>query len=72
MEDQALTVKGERKHGEQFQKENFHRIERYFGPFQRTFALAGDLDTDRLQVGCEDGILTISIPKTGAKVVEVS
>lgn len=67
LEEQTLTVKGERKHGEQFQKENFHRVERYFGPFQKSFALTGDLDMDTMAISCEDGILTIVIPKKGSR-----
>ena len=67
VEEQTLTVKGERKHGEEIRKENFHRIERYFGPFQRSFSLAADLDTDRISASCDFGVLTIVIPKRGAR-----
>lgn len=63
IEEQTLTVKGERRHCEEIRKENFHRIERYFGPFQRSFSLAPDLDTDRLSVSCDCGVLSIVIPK---------
>ena len=66
VEEQTLTVKGERKHGEEIRKENFHRIERYFGPFQRSFALAPDLDTARISAGCACGVLTVVIPKREA------
>ncbi|GFO54759.1 molecular chaperone [Geomonas sp. Red276] len=63
IDDGVLTVKGERRHTEEIKKENFHRIERYFGPFQRSFALQGGLDTDHLNAACEYGVLTITIPK---------
>lgn len=66
VEEQTLTVKGERKHTEGIRKENFHRIERYFGPFQRSFSLPGDLDASRLGASCDYGVLTITIPKKGA------
>ncbi|BCG45595.1 Heat shock protein Hsp20 [Citrifermentans bremense] len=71
VEEQTLTVKGERRHSEEIRKENFHRIERYFGPFQRSFALPGDLDTDRISASCDYGVLTIVIPKLRAKPVTV-
>jgi len=63
IEDHILTVKGERRHGEEIRKENFHRIERYFGPFQRSFSLPQDLDHERISVKCGLGVLTIVIPK---------
>jgi HSP20 family protein len=63
IEDHVLTVKGERRHGEEIRKENFHRIERYFGPFQRSFALPQDLEHSQISASCELGVLTIIIPK---------
>ena len=62
IEDHILTVKGERRHGEEIRKENFHRIERYFGPFQRSFSLPQDLDHAQISVSCALGVLTIVIP----------
>jgi HSP20 family protein len=67
LEENILTVRGERKHGEQFRKENFHRIERYFGPFHRSFSLPADIDGVRLSSSCESGVLTITIPKIHGK-----
>jgi len=65
VDEGTLTVKGERKHSQRLRKENFHRIERYFGPFQRSFALPQELDTDKLSASCDCGVLTITIPKSG-------
>jgi HSP20 family protein len=67
IEENALTIRGERRHGEEIRKENFHRIERYFGPFQRSFSLPSDLDREKISASCECGVLTISIPKTPGK-----
>jgi len=67
VEENTLTIKGERRHGEQIKKENFHRIERYFGPFQRSFSLPPDLDSERLTAYCDCGVLTIKVPKTYGK-----
>ena len=67
VEENALTVRGERKHSEEIRKENFHRIERYFGPFQRSFSLPSDLDCENLNASCDCGVLTITIPKQAKK-----
>jgi HSP20 family protein len=66
VEGNTLTVKGERKHDKQIRKENFHRIERYFGPFQRSFPLPAGLATDRIESSCQFGLLQIRIPKLSA------
>jgi len=63
VEENVLTIKGERRHGAQIRKENFHRIERYFGPFQRSFSLPPDLDSARISARCDYGVLTIRVPK---------
>lgn len=63
VDEKILIIRGERKHGEHIKKENFHRIERYYGPFQRSFALPAGLLSEDLTVSCEDGVLTITIPK---------
>ncbi|QWV93777.1 Hsp20/alpha crystallin family protein [Geomonas oryzisoli] len=63
-EEHTLTIKGERKHSEEIRKENFHRIERYFGPFQRSFAVPPEFDTASFSANCDCGVLTIVIPKT--------
>src|SRR5690242_13115945 len=72
VEESTLTVRGERRHSEEIRKECFHRIERYFGPFQRSFSLPPDLDTDRLHAACECGVLTITIPKLARKAAAIT
>jgi HSP20 family protein len=64
LEENILSIRGERKPDEQIKKENFHRIERYFGPFQRSFSLPAELDSDKISVSCEFGVLTIRVPKS--------
>ena len=66
IEENTLTIRGERRHGEEIRKENFHRIERYFGPFQRSFSLPSDLDSERISASCDCGVLTITVPKNPA------
>lgn len=63
IEDNTLTLKGERKHDQTIRKENFHRIERAYGTFQRSFSLPQAVDQERVRASCERGILTITLPK---------
>ena len=62
-EDNVLTIKGERKQSAPVKKENFHRIERYFGPFHRSFSLPPELDEARISASCDYGVLTIRLPR---------
>lgn len=59
----TLTLRGERKHSSDVKKENYYRIERYFGQFQRSFSLPHSINQEKIQASCEKGILTIILPK---------
>lgn len=63
IENNTLTIRGERKHSSDVKKENYYRVERYFGQFQRSFSLPLSIDQDNVQASCEKGILTIILPK---------
>lgn len=63
IENNTLTLKGERKHNTDIQKENYHRVERYYGTFQRSFTLSHNIDQDKVQASCDRGVLTIILPK---------
>lgn len=63
VENNTLTVHGERKFEKEEKEENFHRIERRYGSFARTFNLPQTLETDNVVATCEHGILSIEIPK---------
>jgi HSP20 family protein len=63
IENNTLTLKGERKHSSEIKKENYYRVERYFGQFQRSFSLPQSINQDNVQATCEKGILTITLPK---------
>lgn len=63
IEDNTLTLKGERKHEGEVKKENYHRIERYFGSFQRSFSLPANIQQDNVCAACDRGVLTITLPK---------
>ncbi len=59
-----LTVKGERRMREQVRQDHFHRTERAFGPFSRTFTLPGSVDPERVKAELRDGILKVTMRKT--------
>jgi HSP20 family protein len=63
IENGTLTIKGERKHEGDVKKENYHRIERYFGAFQRCFSLPTTIRQENVTAVCEKGVLTITLPK---------
>ena len=48
IEDNTLTLRGERRHEDEVKKENYHRIERYFGTFQRSFSLPATVDQEKV------------------------
>jgi HSP20 family protein len=63
VENQTLTVKGERKFESDQKEENFHRIERRYGSFVRTFTLPQTIDTGAVKAGYDAGVLTITLAK---------
>jgi HSP20 family protein len=63
IENQTLTIKGERKLEANAKQENFHRIERRFGSFIRTFTLPQTIDTEAVLASYDAGVLTISLGK---------
>jgi HSP20 family protein len=63
IEDATLTIRGERKQETEIRKENYHRIERYYGTFQRSFSLPQSIDRERVVAACDKGVLTITLPK---------
>jgi HSP20 family protein len=66
VENQTLAVKGERKFEKDEKEENFHRIERRYGTFTRTFTLPQTVDTNAPKASYEHGVLTIALPKKEA------
>jgi HSP20 family protein len=63
VEEGMLTIKGERKFENEEKKENFHRIERRYGSFERTFALPETVDADNISAKYEKGVLKVVAPK---------
>ncbi|MBM3285268.1 MAG: Hsp20/alpha crystallin family protein [Candidatus Aminicenantes bacterium] len=63
VEDSTLSIQGERKMEKETKEENYHRIERAYGSFYRSFTLPNYIDQDRIQAEHENGILKITLPK---------
>jgi HSP20 family protein len=62
VEDNTLTLRGERKLDTEVAEEQFHRIERSYGPFARTFALPPTVDAGKVSAEYKAGVLTIRLP----------
>src|SRR5246127_1812862 len=63
IENNVLTVHGERKFEKEEKEENFRRVERQYGSFTRTFTLPSTVDAEKVQADYEKGILKIALPK---------
>ena len=66
VDNNVLTLKGERRAEKEVKKENYHRMERSFGTFSRSFALPATLDHERVKADFKNGLLTITLPKKEA------
>jgi HSP20 family protein len=62
LENDTLTIKGERKF-EQPSGKGYHRIERSYGAFARSFTLPNTVDTDKVKADYRQGVLTLVLPK---------
>ncbi len=63
LENNTLTVRGERNFEKEEKEENFHRIERRYGTFSRSFTLPNSVDTEKVNANYENGVLKISLAK---------
>jgi len=66
LEQGTITIKGERKQEQQDKNEKFHRVESFYGSFERSFSLPDNVNADAVRCESKDGILTVHIPKTEA------
>jgi len=64
MDDGILTVQGERKQEKEEKGRKFHRVERYYGRFVRSFTLPDNVDETKIKASFKDGMLNLQIPKT--------
>ena len=64
LQDNLLTLSGERKFEGETKKENYHRIERRYGVFTRSFMLPPTVDAKKITAEFKDGLLEVKLPKT--------
>lgn len=63
LESNILTIRGEKKEETNVKEENYHRVERTYGSFQRSFKLPTTVKADNIDAMYKDGILTVTLPK---------
>ncbi|HWQ57318.1 MAG TPA: Hsp20/alpha crystallin family protein [Bryobacteraceae bacterium] len=66
VENQTLTIAGERKFDKQEDNRGFHRIERSYGNFVRSFAVPNTFDTEKIAAAYKEGVLTVTLAKKEA------
>ena len=59
----VLSVKGEKKHEKEDKGEDYHRIERRYGSFHRSFRIPGKVETDKIDANYKGGVLKLILPK---------
>jgi HSP20 family protein len=63
VENNILTIRGERKFEKKVNEENYLRVERSYGSFARSFTLANTVNADAIKADYQSGVLTLSIPR---------
>lgn len=63
IEDDTLTLKGERKRETEVKEDQYHRVERSYGRFERSILLPSVVDSGRVKATYRDGVLEIQLPK---------
>ena len=63
VENNILTIRGERKFEKKVNEENYLRVERSYGSFARSFTLANTVNSEAIKADYQNGVLTLSIPK---------
>jgi HSP20 family protein len=63
VQDNIVTIAGERKQHQEQKTEKIHRVESYWGSFSRSFALPDNVNADAIHCESKDGVLTVHMPK---------
>jgi len=63
IEDNVLTLRGKKEFEKETKEEDYHRIERSYGSFYRSFTLPTNVDRDKIEANFDDGLLRITMPK---------
>ena len=74
MENHVLTLRGERKFEEETNRENYHRVERHYGDFMRSFTVPMSVDATKISAEFKNGVLTVTLAKreeAAAKQIDV-
>jgi HSP20 family protein len=66
LKENTLLIKGERKREDEMKEGNYHRSERVYGAFQRSFLLPATVDHEKVKASYKDGILELRLPKVAA------
>jgi len=64
LENNRLTISGERRMENEENRQNYHRIERTYGSFSRSFMLPNDILPEQITANFDDGMLKVTVPKT--------
>jgi len=62
----TVTLKGDKKHESETKEENYHRVERSYGSFQRVIELPVEVNAEKATAKLENGVLTVTLPKSEA------
>jgi HSP20 family protein len=63
VENNVLTLRGERKFENEVKREKYHRVERAYGTFSRSFTLPNVVDTEKIKAEYKDGVLQVTLPQ---------
>ncbi len=71
LDNGVLTIQGEKKPAVEENQNRSHRSERVYGRFARSFALASEVEEDKIEAGFDSGVLTLTLPKAKASMSRV-
>lgn len=70
--EDRLTISGERKYSKEKKENNFRSIETSYGSFSRTFTLPDNIDVNKIEASYNNGILELTLPKDEKKILKTS
>jgi len=71
IDNNIMTISGERKTKEETKEEDYYKVESHFGKFERRFTLPDDVDSENIHAESSDGVLEITVPKMTKKAEQV-
>jgi HSP20 family protein len=66
VENNVLTISGQRRMEHEDKRDNYHRVERFYGSFTRSFALSDEVSREEIDAKYENGVLSLRLPKRPA------